>query len=383
MATIADYLQTLVNLKGRLKDNLIAKGVEVTDGEKLNSLVDRVADISASEPIDKVLYSIGVLSDIHLKDVNHGYADEDKIDDKFSLSDYQKALTFYKDNGVDFVAIAGDVVANNWRDDSYYPAEELETVKSQERSEWVAELQLYKQYNETYFPDKSVYTCTGNHDACPLGHWESPVVGLGMTIPEYGDGTKTGEQVWEEIVGTPLNHVVEHNGDVFIFFSMYYWNYVTPCRNEDIDWLEEKLEQYKEQRVFLFWHLPIPDTFAFGHGLEFLANDASCRAGDVRLLLESYPNTICFTGHSHYDLALEAEYDNANTYRADGTMTMIHCSSTAYPRLPNGDSYSNVPTGSQGYLVDVYENKVVIKGVDFTIGESGAFIPSANYVINV
>lgn len=36
----------------------------------------------------------------------------------------------------------------------------------------------------------------------------------------------------------------------------------------------------------------------------------------------------------------------------------------------------------QGLMVDVFANKVIIKGIDFTEGNGGAFIPKATYVIN-
>lgn len=42
---ISDYLQKLVELKNQLVDNLVSKGVEATQDEKLNTLVPKVLEI--------------------------------------------------------------------------------------------------------------------------------------------------------------------------------------------------------------------------------------------------------------------------------------------------------------------------------------------------
>ena len=367
--SIANYLQSLMNLKVQLSTTLEQKGVEVLETDKFGDLVQKVNDVtSTQQAIDKVLYSFGVLSDIHLKDTNYG------LDSSDSLSDYQKALTYYNDNNVDFIAIAGDIVANN------RPVDDSELVESQ--LEWLGELNLFKQYNSTYFNGKEVHACTGNHDATPNGHYGIDE-GMDKIIASYGDGTKTAEQVWEEVIGNPINYVIEKNGDVFIFFSMYYWYYVNFCRVEDITWLETQLELYSDRRVFLFFHLPLPGTFDLSqNGLGILEPGQICRANEMQELIMSYNNVIWFSGHTHYDLSFEETYDNPNTYQTVDSMTMIHCASCAYTRIPDGEEYLNIMEGSQGYIVDVYEKKVVIKGIDFTIGTNGGFIANANYVIN-
>ena len=336
------------------------------------------------EKIEKAIYSFGIMSDIHLQDTDF------LADKKYSLTDYQRALNFYKSNDVDLVAIVGDIVANN-----------RSTAKETDAPiEWVNELKLFSQYNKTYFPEKPVYACVGNHDATPYGRYEGEYIadirqekkgyGLSQTVSVYEDGTKTAEQIWEEIIGNPINFVVEHKGDVFIFFSMYYWYYSKFCRDSDVSWLETQLEKYKESRVFLFFHLPIMNAFdPSTQGALVTPNGFSSnyRFGQ---LVEKYDNVVYFSGHTHYNLNLESKDENfVNVYQKDNGMVQVHCASGSYTRLPvydesgKYDTYSNESNGSQGYLVDVYKNKIVIKGIDFSLGTSGAFLPYVSYIINL
>lgn len=388
---ISEYLQTLINLKDRLANILQSKGATLVGNEKLNALVEMVNDIEGSdgkdenvEAFEKVLYSFGVLSDPHIIDSTFGKGGTET--NYQSQNDYAKALTFFQNSGCEFVGIAGDVV---WNSNDIPTDATTEEEKQNWLAEWVSELQIFKNLSNLNF-EGDVFACAGNHDANPYGYSTNSTtlmntVGLHSIIPSsvYGDGTMNGEEVWEEIIGKPLNFVHElENGDVLIFHSMYYWQYHTYCRDIDIEWLEEQFELYKDHRVFLFFHLPIQDIMlptSSGLLATHMAGYASKRIYD---LLMNYKNVIWFGGHSHYKLEYDSEeYPNANVYQIGDSATMIHCSSCCYPREV-GSPYANVPSGSQGYIVDVYADRVIVKGIDFTKGNGGAFIPNANYVIN-
>ena len=357
--TIAEKLQTIDANTQRVYDAGIAAGQSmVTD-----------------EPIEKVLYRFGVLSDIHLKNTAYG------ADDADSLNDYIRALAFFKNNGIDFLCVNGDIVASSWT---------LETAEEGNApGEWLAEIQLFKQYNDAYMEDTPIYATTGNHDANIWGY-NHAVNGMNQLVGVYEDGTKTAEQVWEEIVGSPLRFSFQRNNDVFLFVPMYYWHYTQLFRDEDLVWLTGQLESNKGKRVFLFFHPTLSGTYDVdADGMP--ADSTYYNLPDVKELIYSYPNVIWFTGHSHYDLWREGgiqpdgvtPYVNPNTYRDGDSMTMIHCPSCAYIRgkRASGAGYREY-TKSQGLLVDVFADRVVIKGVDFTKGDGGAFIPKATYVIN-
>lgn len=370
---ISDYLNALLSQKTALTNNLKAKGVNADNNETFNTLIPKVLDITSGEStqggINKKLYSFGVVSDIHLQDTSTGKADPTN-----SQSDYQRALNYYQTNGIDLVCIPGDILANN------RPANGSDPVTDSER-EFINELTLFRNFNNNFSGE--VHACTGNHDATPLAYNNAPN-GLDHVVTTYGNGTKKGAQVWEEIVGKPLNYSFERNGDVFIFLSMYYWNYVNFCRGTDIDWLKGQLEANKNKRVFLFCHMPLPNTFdgptsSYALTVLPLGQGGISRRFQDEIALK-YPNVIWFNGHSHYRLQYESDYENPNVYQSGESMTMVHCPSLAMPRKKNDDgSYTNMNAESEGYVVDVYENYIVLKGIDFA---KGTTISVANYIVS-
>ena len=58
----------------------------------------------------------------------------------------------------------------------------------------------------------------------------------------------------------------------------------------------------------------------------------------------------------------------------------IHIPSTAKPRFPSGDTVADYYEGSEGYLVEVYANKVIFKPIDFIASE---YLTKYNYTANV
>ena len=322
------------------------------------------------------LYTFGVLSDIHLKDSAFG---EDTAD---SLNDYARALTFFKNNDVDFVCVNGDIVANSWKN---FEAAESGNAPA----EWLSELRLFKEYNNTYIPDIPIYAVTGNHDANIWGYSHA-ANGMQQIVSSYEDGTKTAEQVWEEIVGTPLRFKIEMGDDVLLFVPMYYWHYAQLFRNSDLEWLTNELEANKEKRVFLFFHPALNGTYDVDcDGMSQTLTHYKLPA--VRELVNNYSNVIWFTGHSHYDLWREGgvqpdgetPYVNPNVYQSGNSMTMVHTPSCAFIRHKNaaGSTVRDYPE-SQGLLVEVYLDRVVVNGIDFTLGDGGDFIEPATYIIN-
>ena len=321
--------------------------------------------------MDKLLYRFGVLSDIHLKDESFGKDDAD------SLNDYQRALSFFKNNGVDFVCVNGDIVASSWTSST--------AVAGNAPAEWLAELRLFKEYNDTYMPDTPIYATSGNHDANIWGYSHA-ANGMQQTVSVYGDGTKTAEQVWEEVVGSPLRFKFEEGDDLFLFVPMYYWHYAQLFRQSDLNWLKEELEANKDRRVFLFFHLPLNNTYDVnGDGMS--ATSTNYKLPEMREIINSYPNVIWFTGHTHYDLWREGgtqpdgtPYENPNVYQSGDSMTMVHVPSCSYIRRKNSLGNTVRDYGSsQGLIVDVFEDKIIVHGVDFAKG--GAFIPAATYII--
>lgn len=383
---IADYLSHLSDLRDDLKKILTEKGIDTGDNNTLSSLIPMVENVTGGSdtPIEKALYRFGVLSDVHIRADGYGGTEGDK---HHSISDYERALEFYKNNGVDFICIDGDIVANSR---TQY-VDEQESV-----DEWAAEVTKFAEISNTFTAAENIpiYATTGNHDANIWGYSTSNesygLSALVTTTDGTYNGTKTAEEIWTELVGRGIRFVFEQGDDVFIFLPMYFWNYVNMYRNgagSEEEWIKEQLATYKDKRVFMFFHLPLNDTYD-DNASGMSSTQATGRVAALRPLLNSYPNVIYFSGHSHYNLWREGgvkddgtPYVNPNTYQSGDSMTMIHCPSCAYIR-PTDDYTSEDGHGSQGLMVDVFADRVIIKGIDFTEGNGGAFIPKATYVIN-
>jgi 3',5'-cyclic AMP phosphodiesterase CpdA len=130
---------------------------------------------------------------------------------------------------------------------------------------------------------------------------------------------------------------------------------------DQINWLGEQLEEAEKdspgEPIFVFLHQHIKDT-VYGSDLwgtqenkELLYNT-----------LKKYPQVITFSGHSHYPLE-----DPRTIHQKD--FTSVGTSSVSYLELEPGKLQGFHPQGyqdiSQGIVVEVYNNEVVIKKRDF------------------
>ncbi|MNO15833.1 3',5'-cyclic adenosine monophosphate phosphodiesterase CpdA [compost metagenome] len=198
----------------------------------------------------------------------------------------------------------------------------------------------------------------GNHDV-GLGHWESR---LAMYTSRMG------------MPGPYHDHWI--GGYHFIFMGTEE-GLPTFCSlsEEQLRWLDRKLgeqvvsgQSKPEQPVFLFLHQPLKDTVAGSLASQewYGVNQDK----ELRSILSKYPQTLLFTGHTHWEL----EVDNT-MYPGNGeTATMFNSASVAY-LWTNADEHK---TGSQGFYVEVYSDKVLVKGRDFA---TGSWIESAQYEV--
>ncbi|MDO3410471.1 metallophosphoesterase [Saccharibacillus sp. CPCC 101409] len=127
---------------------------------------------------------------------------------------------------------------------------------------------------------------------------------------------------------------------------------------EQLNWLELKLAERAspERPVFVFLHQPLIDTVAGStreqgwHGVE--PDEV------VKDILSGCPQAILFSGHTHWQLeAPRMMYDGENWLPA-----MFNASSVGY-LWTDADEHLE---GSQGLQVDIYNDRVVVRGRDFT-----------------
>ncbi len=305
-------------------------GVYNSSDERVGS-VTFPSDFTVSQE-DK-LYSFGAISDTHL-----GQSPTSKNDYyTTSTDDFITAMKYYTEvSDVDFIAHCGDV-----------------TVYSTEE-----ELQLYNSLVSEYCSNIDIPVAAGNHE-------------------EY---LYNSSDYLESYTGNPLYYSFTHNNDVYIIVGIMSSHEDRLFAEGELQWLYETLEENRNKRCFVFQHIPSKE--GSGDALNLLT---TCKLDQYRTslafknLLSHYSNAIHFHGHTHMGFELQqysedANYDNVLGYHS------VHIPSLAVPRGLNEEGkLKTMFDKSQGYVVDVYENGICLKGRDFV---NGQFMPIAQYYLD-
>lgn len=273
----------------------------------------------------KKLYSFGALSDVHLSYTT-------------GEADFINSLNYLiGEVNCDMVCISGD----------------LSDIGTD------AVLAKFTELVTAYANGTPVYVSAGNHDAYDAD-WnlrEESVV----------------SEVMLKATGKPLYYSFEHKNDVFIFMGI--------CRDTfsvaELQWLYETLEKYRNKRCFLFQHAFNFDGSGNAFGL-YTYDLLNGTRGKVFLdLLRHYHNVVWFHGHSHTMFHGQEFNAMANVDKVLGCWS-VHVPSCAVPRTDkDGDfDFQIAYQESEGYVVDVYENGIHLRGRDFVKGE---FLPIASY----
>ncbi|MBQ6020517.1 MAG: metallophosphoesterase, partial [Clostridia bacterium] len=246
------------------------------------------------------------------------------------------------------------------------------------------ETDAFEKYNKTVsLYDFPVYTSTGNHDVGYgefLDRWTSLV-----NVDAYHEPVREGVC---DVAENGLDFVYapeKLGGDVFLFLSQIDWSYNSPdsrlLADEQLDWLASELEKYKDRRVYLFFHTFMADDNGdprLGEGN--LLNDKGVTYDLVytvgtedetrfRALLQEYKNVIFFNGHSHWEFEGVSMNPIMNITDYGGSYaTFVHVPSVSSPRrtyMGATNVFEQYMRSSQGYLVKVYEDKIVLFGTQF------------------
>lgn len=305
---------------------------EVTKIGIYNENSDKVGEIPVSSQnklddtvLGEKLYSFGAVADIHLQYDT-------------AQSDFQKALTYFNENeNVAFTCIVGDLTSNG-----------TET-----------ELGTYKSFVETYSPNTPVYAVTGNHDA----------------------RNSNVANVIETYTGKPLYYSFEHGNDVFVMMGINKEANGGLFTTEELQWLYETLEANRNKRCFVFQHIRPQDGCGNAFGIYNYDIWGGTEQTVFESLLKHYHNVILFHGHSHLKFYLQYGSDIANYDNIFGCHS-IHIPSLAVPRdgdVTGANSRQEIYADSEGYVIDVYENHIVLRGRDFVLDK---FIPIAIYQLD-
>lgn len=274
--------------------------------------------------VGEKLYSFGALSDVHF------------LDDT-AQADFQKALSYLNNSeDIAFTCIAGDLTSNGTD----------------------SELTRYKQCVDSYSPNTPVFAITGNHDTYG---------GMVNSISNY--------------TGKPLYYSFDYENDVFIMVGIKEDVEGRLFTTEELQWLYETLEINRNKRCFVFHHVRPQDGCGNAFGIYNYDIWGGAEATVFESLMKHYKNAHQFHGHSHLKFYLQYGSETANIDRIFGGWS-IHIPSLSIPR--DGDatgpnSRQEIYADSEGYVVDVYESGIHLRGRDFV---KGKFLPIASYWLN-
>ncbi|WP_409343013.1 metallophosphoesterase family protein [Paenibacillus sp. MBLB4367] len=141
-----------------------------------------------------------------------------------------------------------------------------------------------------------------------------------------------------------------------------------------LKWLDAKLSENesKDKPVFIFHHQPLKNTVAG-------ANDGYLKSNywygvrqdkELKTILAKHPQSILFSGHTHWELGAKDTMYNAKY------ATMFNAAATSYLWTDSNTEKA----GSQGYFVEVYDDKVLVKGRDF---QNDRWIANAQYEVSI
>lgn len=261
--------------------------------------------------IEQPLYKFGALSDTHIQ-YNTG------------VSDFAAACDYLRDNGASFACMCGDLT-DDGDDES---------------------LAQYKSYVDTYAVGLPFYAVSGNHEG-----YVSNVEGR---IETY--------------TGHPLYYKMIQGNDVFIFLGVKANGAGSLFTADELGWLRRTLETHRNQRCFLFEHVRPDDACGNAYGIYQFDIWGGNEATEFEDMLKHYKNVIFFHGHSHLKLELAKRYGTGANIDTEFGMYSIHTPSITVPRdggtLDTSAGRRDLYAKSEGYLVEVYEDRIKLKGFE-------------------
>ena len=330
-----------------------------------NSNGDEVTDIPLGRlaPPDEQekRYSFGLVSDIHLYDTAKNNSNETPSVDVAGFKPNQKfdnALTYFEEMKCAFCCVCGDLTQTGFYSRT---AENDESTQSPDEEQ-------FKKYQEIRNNHSiPVYEIAGNHESYYRNHIQETEGSLAKW-KTYTGAEGLAYTISNEEVDIPDN-------DLFIFIGQS--QELTPMSDADLDWLDETLDTNRNKRCFIFVHPHIGSgnpLGAYKSNNFFGSNSWAEQKNRFVDLLTSHKNTILFHGHSHFIFECQRFDKNAN-YNEDDFKS-VHIPSLSKPcDIIDGvrtDLTKTRPFESQGYIVDVYDDCIVLNGMAFNYTDNTA-----------
>ena len=357
-----------------------ATSIKVYDG---NKEICTIPLGRMTPPTGTKRYSFGLVSDIHLWS-------SDSSAYGYSNSKFQNALSYFEDKekgDCGFCIVCGDItvtglhtsiddtIANAQFDDGQFSA--YETI-----------------CKDCTIP---VYELMGNHES----YYSRPV-------------TKNLSEMGKYSCNNKLFYTIEQGNDLYIFLGqpegevvMVDDNYINGNGNyinssddrkelnDDYGALKTLLSNSQDKRCFVFVHSYIAgnsDRYKdykndSGNPLnnhEYPLFDSWGHTNEFVNELAKYDNVVLFHGHSHIHFSTQEQVKHA-IYSHNLGFHSVHVPSLANGRkiVQEDGKYKLEKKNTQyslGYLVDVYDDCIVLNGIDFTTNSP---VPIGTYKIDI
>lgn len=305
----------------------------------------------------------GTVSDVHMD-----YEEWDRG----AYEKWENALKFFKEQGMEYIIVTGDMTGDDQLDTKY--KKYLEII------------------DQSGFPVENIYESIGNHGNTPtaIRLFTQYTSGKGEVHPFENS------QYYSVFMEGKTEGARDN---LFIFMAQELTASGQSAQKDNfskaqIDWLEGLLDTYygTETNIFIIEHSPFlnvgaGDRHAPNNGYGALVTFKSAYPQNMRLkgLLETHKNVIVMSGHTHLTL-----YDYENYSNENGKFShTVHVGSTAQPcgGYSAGKAYTRsydgryevTPTyGSEGYTVAVYDDYILYTGYNLATGK---IIPTGCIII--
>ncbi|MGN0150337.1 MAG: metallophosphoesterase family protein, partial [Clostridia bacterium] len=296
-------------------------------------------DSSALGAYSKKKYSFQVISDLHSGNSDEFYQ-QAKI--RAALEDIKK--TEPDSSGI---IINGDSVESNT--DAYWE-------------------QLVKTLNASIAKDIPLYFTAGN---CELEADADET--YTQQINRYLKYTNQ----FSDVQADSVYYAHKINGQYFIHLGSQSQteNGYADLHQDQLDWLKGALKHADKEgvRAYVFIHQPLKNTVsgtfeAFNQNRYGVVQDS-----ELRDILDKYSNVLVFSGHTHINLecvqpALLGGTEKPSYFNNASIGNMV--------KMSNADTMDY--EGSQGLFVDVYNDKIIVRGRDFA---NKKWISAAQFVV--
>ena len=307
-----------------------AKSIGVYDSN--GKQIGTIALGRMTRPQKTKLYSFGFVSDIHIWKVNsssYGNSNEK----------FDNALSYFESKNCNFCIVAGDLTVTGL----YLSTDDTPANAQLDEGQFSA----YKGICDKHrIP---IYELMGNHESY------------------YGKPISNNLALMQTYIGkSALSYTVTQGNDLFILCGQPRDAWV--MSSEDLTWLGNTLEANKDKRCFVFIHPYIEEDS--GDAMDVRENSifelwGASNTNTFMNLLRQHPNVVLFHGHSHMKFQCQ-ELDPCANYTDKNGFKSVHVPSLAYPRDVDVVNKKSVDdkTAAQGYVVDVYDDCIVLNGMD-------------------